>query len=288
MKILWIWGWTIQWKTYPLCLESYEGAAAKLASGPIKTKISASSVSVLQAAFKKKEMHEILTPTLINARLQGPCYSSWLCSAQPQFRKTSEHTSLVSPRLKWSKNPPRHADGRCPPRGGSWPSFAFQSLLQEINNRGGHPFASPLGKTAADQPVFLFEWEQSPSNPSQPFPLPSSPGHRADQAGAVMGKLNLPNFWQLHWRRGGGGGREAFVLKKFALFFQATSGDLKRKKEKNKRMYCVSPYKLSCQSLLTSTSTGPLPLDVRAIFISQDQNYHLYSISTHPEPGNSD
>lgn len=78
------------------------------------------------------------------------------------------------------------------------------------------------------------------------------------------------------------------MLKKFALFFQATSGDLKRKKEKNKRMYCVSPYKLSCQSLLTSTSTGPLPLDVRAIFISQDQNYHLYSISTHPEPGNSD
>ena len=105
MKILWIWGWTIQWKMYPLCLESYGGAAAKLASGPVKTKISASAVSVLQAALKKKEMHEILTPTLINARLRGPCYSSWLCSAQPQFRKASEHTSLVLPWLKWSANP---------------------------------------------------------------------------------------------------------------------------------------------------------------------------------------
>lgn len=57
---------------YPLCLKTYRGAAAELASGPIKTKISASSVSMLQAAFKKKEMPEILTPTLVTPGCGAP------------------------------------------------------------------------------------------------------------------------------------------------------------------------------------------------------------------------
>lgn len=144
------------------------------------------------------------------------------------------------PTAQASGKPSGHADGRRPPRGGSRPSFVFQSSLQETNHRGGHlsrhPFTSPSGKTTAHQPVFLFQREQSPSDPSQPFPRPSSPGRGADRAGAATRKLDLPSFWQLH---SGGKKTQTFEMKMSVLFFQATSAD-----KQETMMYCVSPYKL--------------------------------------------